>query len=58
MWLIGGLTNAADNCPLGFQTLLNQRAFSLGFPNFDSLQSAVCFMPGLSIRHSPSIRPS
>ena len=39
MWLIGSVTNVADNCPLGFQTLLNQQAFSLGFPKFDSLQS-------------------
>ena len=31
--------NVADNCPLGFQTLPNQQAFSLGFPKFDSLQS-------------------
>ena len=45
MWLIGSLTNAANNCPLGFQTLLNQPAFSLGFPKFDSLQSLLNARP-------------
>ena len=55
MWLIGSLTNVADNCPLAFQTLVNQRAFSLGSPKLESLQSllnARSIIPSLPVNQT------